>query len=272
MTTWSLSSDFYLINNSSSAWFYGSKPAGFHVTGNFSLFTHIDPDPDNYGIVAWFGDDTAWYTTWLGVYYNTKPTAVILKDPWNFTVAFAANSVAMHPGSDGRFSVVRFTAPKDGNYSLDVTFTRVHSCASKSGAYIVYNNMTLWEISLFGIGDSKSFKSDDGGVSVRKNEHIDFIVGIGQDIIFNCDSTLARVDILLLNSTSTPVIPTGPSTNTSPTSENQTSEKNQTKVSVIIGSIGITLGLVICAILLYICYRNRNNKHNKQNISDNEVI
>ncbi|PKC12417.1 hypothetical protein RhiirA5_411856 [Rhizophagus irregularis] len=110
---------------------------------------------------------------------------------------FTANGVAMHPGNDGRFSVVRFTAPKDGNYVLDTTFTHIHSCALHSGVYIVYNNLTLWEIGLAGPGDSKSFKTTDS-ITVRANEPIDFIVGVGLDNSFACDMTLARVDIHLL--------------------------------------------------------------------------
>jgi len=173
----------------------------------------------------------------------------------------------MHPSSDGRFSVVRFTAPTDGNYTLDVTFTHIHSCALKSGAYIVYNDlMMLWEINLDGLGDSKSFKSNDSGVSVRANEPIDFIVGVGLDNIYNCDMTLARVDIHLLKNstieTQTNINPTNTNpTNTNPTNTNPTNEvpmnENQMKLPV-----GIVVSLVISAILFYVYYRYRKNKQN----------
>ncbi|CAB4435022.1 unnamed protein product [Rhizophagus irregularis] len=238
MTKWSLSSDFSLIHNPSSVWSYGSKPTGYHVTGTLSLFTHLDPEPNDYGeIVAWFGRDTIWYTHWLGVYYNTKPTDFILKEPNTSTVAFTANGVAMHPGDDGRFSVVRFTAPKDGNYVLDTTFTHIHSCARHSGVYIIYNNlMTLWEIDLAGPKDSRSFKTTDKGIAVRANEPIDFIVGVGLDNVFYCDMTLARVDIHLL--------------------------ENQAEAPVIAGSIGFILGVIISAILFHIFFQYRENKQN----------
>ncbi|RIA91039.1 hypothetical protein C1645_737433 [Glomus cerebriforme] len=242
---WSLSSDFSLIHNPSSVWSYGSKPVGHYVSGTFSLFTHLDREPSFGDIVAWFGGDTVWYTNWLGVYYNTRPTAINLKEPATGVIsAYTANGVAMHPGKDGRFSVVRFTAPTDGNYALDVTFTHILSCSSNTGVYIVYNNLvTLWEIELAGVGDSKSFKSID---AVKSNESIDFIVGVGLDNIFNCDLTLSRVDVRLLDNS---------------TNETQTN-KSTTKVPVIAGSIGIILGLVIVAILFYVYYRYRKNKQN----------
>ncbi|PKY58190.1 hypothetical protein RhiirA4_479888 [Rhizophagus irregularis] len=185
MPKWSLSSDFSLKHNPSSAWSYGSKPAGYHVTGVFSSFTHLDPEPNGNGIVGWFGIDNAWYIHGLGVYYNTKPTTVITG-----SVIFPGNSVAMHPSDDGRFSVVRFTAPKDENYVLDATFAHIDTCALHTGVYIIYNNLvTLWEIDLAGPEDSKSFKTT---ISVKAIEPIDFIVGVGLDNNYVCDTTLAR--------------------------------------------------------------------------------
>ncbi|GBC00620.1 hypothetical protein RclHR1_03910007 [Rhizophagus clarus] len=236
MPKWSLSSDFSHTRNPSSVWSYGSKPAG-HVTGMLNLFTHLDPEPDECNeIVAWFGSDTVWYTHWLGVYHNNKPTNVVLKGH----VKFTANCVALHPGDDGRFSVARFTAPKDGNYVLDATFTHIQTCAKYSGVYIVYNNlMTLWEADLIGPEDSKSFKTNDSGITVRANEPIDFIAGVGLDNVYDCDMTLARVDIHLL--------------------------EDQTEFPVVSGSIGLILGVIISAILFilfYIFYRYRENRRN----------
>ncbi|PKC67753.1 hypothetical protein RhiirA1_458026 [Rhizophagus irregularis] len=128
MPTWSLSSDFSLIHNPSSVWSFGSKPGCYQVTGMFSLFTHLDPEPTDYSeIVAWFGSDT-------------EPNTDIL-------TMFTANGVAIHPGNDA---------------------------------------------------DS---------ITVRANEPIDFIVGVGLDNSFACDMTLARVDIHLLeNQIESPVI------------------------------------------------------------------
>ncbi|PKY51945.1 hypothetical protein RhiirA4_469282 [Rhizophagus irregularis] len=259
---WSLSSDFSLIHNPSSVWSYGSKPVGHHISGTFSLFTHLDREPSVGDIVAWFGGDSVWYTKWLGVYYNTRPTAINLKEPAGNIIAFTANGVGMHPGNDGRFSVVRFTAPTDGNYALDVTFTHIHNCSSNTGVYIVYNNL----IELAGVGDSKSlFKSID---AVKSNESIDFIVGVGLDNIFNCDLILSRVDVRLLEN----------STKETPTNTSLTSltNENKTKDPVIAGSIGIILGLVISAILFYVYYRYRKNKQNINTPgamnSDHEVV
>ncbi|GBC09165.1 hypothetical protein RclHR1_08650008 [Rhizophagus clarus] len=233
MAKWSLSSDFSLIRNPSSVWSYGSKPTGHHVAGIFSLFTHLEQEPNGHDeIVGWFGIDNSWYIHGLSVYYNTKPTNVIMGP-----ITFPGNSVAMHPADDGRFSVVRFTTPKDGNYVLDATFAHIDKCALNTGVYIIYNNlMTLWEIDLAGPEDSKSFKTTDKGISIKANEPIDFIVGVGLDNNYVCDMTLARVDIHLL--------------------------EDQPGFPIIAGSIGFVLGISISAILFYIYKRYRENRRN----------
>ncbi|GES88979.1 hypothetical protein GLOIN_2v1717197 [Rhizophagus clarus] len=157
--------------------------------------------------------------------------------PHGYHILIQTNGVAMHPdGSNGSFSVVRFTAPKDGNYVLDVIFTSIESCARHSGVYIIYNNVTtLWEIDLNGPEDSKSFKTTDSGIPIRANENIDFIVGEGLNRVI-CHMTLAQLDIHLL--------------------------ENQTKFPIIAGSIGFgfVLGIIISAILFHIYYRYRENR------------
>ncbi|CAG8687722.1 uncharacterized protein OCT59_018500 [Rhizophagus irregularis] len=236
MPKWSLNSDFSLIHNPSSVWSYGSKPAGYHVTGMFSLFTHLDPEPKCCSeIVAWFGSDNVWYTHGLGVYYNTKPTNILMG-----SVMFPANGIATHPSDDGRFSVIRFTAPKAGNYVIDATFTHIDTSASHTGVYIIYNNLiTLWETGLAGPEDSKSFKTTDKGISVKADEPIDFIVGVGLDNVYYFDMTFTRVDIHLLDLL-----------------------ENQPGFPIITGSIGFVLGIIISAILFHIYYRYRENRRN----------
>ncbi|GES73417.1 hypothetical protein GLOIN_2v1715372 [Rhizophagus clarus] len=107
--------------------------------------------------------------------------------------------------------------------------------------------MTLWEVDLAGPRDSKSFKTTNSGITVRANEHIDFIVGVGLDNIYNCDMTSARVDIQLLDTL-----------------------ENQPGFPIITGSIGFVLGIIISAILFHIYYRYRENRRNVN--ADYQVI
>ena len=85
-------------------------------------------------------------------------------------IVFPANNVGMHLSDDGKFSVVKFTAPTNRNYSLDATFTQIlYNCVQNSEVYIVYNDLVkLWEMELSGPRNSRSFKSTDGGVAVKQ--------------------------------------------------------------------------------------------------------
>ncbi|CAG8568742.1 10150_t:CDS:1 [Diversispora eburnea] len=284
-SSWSLSSNFSLIHNPSSVWSYGTKPAGYQTTGIFNLLTNQVQDSNGTGIVAWFPEDASIGSSWLGVFYNPNPTTTTLG--WDASnKIFPAKSVCMHPSSRGVFSVARFTAPTNGNYSLDVTFAHVDDKATTihTGAYIVYNNLEmLWETDLVGIGDSDSFKSIDSGFAVRENETIDFIVGVGSDATFVNDMTLARVDIRLLVATSTTEIlpkntnPTNSMTGILPTPTNSNGNQSSIKVGIIIGSLGVSLSLIMAVILVYFYYKYRKNmEYQQRNMvtsgTDQEVI
>ncbi|CAG8491405.1 27161_t:CDS:1, partial [Dentiscutata erythropus] len=260
ITRWSLSDDFSTIHNPNTVWSYGSKPAGYQVSGAFSLFTHLDPDPKSSGIVAWFAVDNFWQLFhYLGVYFNPNQQTITLSDKsannsfGDGITEFAPNSVGMAPGTDGRFAVTRFIAPIEGNYTLNVSFSHTTntyntSSISQTGGYIVHNDrVTLWETAINGIGDSKTFISPWYGVHIRENDTIDFIVGIGQDNSIEFELTMVGVEIKLL-----------PETNTSTTTITET-PKNQTNtnhnVFVIAILLGAILGLIICTIVAYLSYR-----------------
>ncbi|GBC42301.2 hypothetical protein GLOIN_2v1715372 [Rhizophagus irregularis DAOM 181602=DAOM 197198] len=126
------------------------------------------------------------------------------------------------------------------SHGLHATFTHIDTSASHTGVYIIYNNLiTLWETGLAGPEDSKSFKTTDKGISVKADEPIDFIVGVGLDNVYYFDMTFTRVDIHLLDLL-----------------------ENQPGFPIITGSIGFVLGIIISAILFHIYYRYRENRRN----------
>ncbi|CAG8477056.1 17307_t:CDS:1 [Dentiscutata erythropus] len=212
-SAWSLSADFSTIN-SYTVWSYGYKPPGYQVTGSFVLFTHLTLDPLDSGIIFWTPPENVpnpqnnvnpIHEDGPSISYNLNPITTIL-DVGSSRIIYPAHSINIHPSCDGKFSVARFTAPVDGNYALSVIFTHIddHSNFTHTGGYIIYNNsMTLWETDIFGIGDLKSYESAESGITVKKNETIDFIIGNGLDNTCYYDSTLANVEIRLLLNNST---------------------------------------------------------------------
>ncbi|CAG8787862.1 2903_t:CDS:2, partial [Racocetra fulgida] len=114
---WSLADDFSINNtNPSSVWSYGYKK---DTTGSLTLFTHLLADPHNTNVYAWFES---------GVDWNTP----------------------------GQFSVARYTAPIDGNYSLTAIFSHididVNTTNASTGVYIICNNLyNLFDDIIYGM-------------------------------------------------------------------------------------------------------------------------
>ncbi|CAG8767531.1 5580_t:CDS:1 [Dentiscutata erythropus] len=263
-STWSLNNDFSAIHNPSSVWSYGYREV---VTGKFLLFTHLDQDPRGTGMVAWFPENATWNTNWLGVYYNPNPTTTLLV--YNSNMTYTAHGVGMHPDNGvGTPSVIRFTAPNNGNYSLSLTFTHVddHASNSRTGLYIIYNNLeTLWEEELFGIGAAKSYSSSNGGIYIKTNETIDFIVGQGLtgNVVNNINfvTTLITANInLLANDTTTNQLNSANQSSQS----SQPSQSSQSNAKVTNFALGTVLGFIISAIIMYFLYRYYKKRKYKQ--------
>ncbi|CAG8568728.1 10149_t:CDS:2, partial [Diversispora eburnea] len=136
--------------------------------------------------------------------YNETTTLI-----WYNNKTFTHKGVCMYLNIDAIFSVVRFTAPMNGNYSLDVTFTHVDDNAT-----------------------TRHTGSIDSGVAVRPS----ISLAVASDNLFNNKMTLVRVDIRLLGTNST----TESSINTNPANSTYGN-----KVGIIIGTLGASLTVIL---------------------------
>ncbi len=98
---------------------------------------------------------------------------------------------ALHPGVGGEYSVVRWTAPADGQYALAARFTDivVHGHAA-TDVHIFHQGKPLFEdfINLKGRGGKADFA---GKLAVKKGDAIDVVVGIGDERPFGDTTALA---------------------------------------------------------------------------------
>ncbi|CAG8723290.1 21875_t:CDS:1, partial [Racocetra persica] len=196
---WSLADDFSINNsNPSPVWSYGYKE---DANGSLTLFTQLLADPHDTKVYAWYESNVGWFTPgqWLGVYYNSKATSVNVS--YSQIIMFPPHGVGMHPGNDGRFSVARYTAPIDGNYSVTAIFSHIdidsNATYASTGVYILYNNLNkLFDDIIYGIKGTTFFKSD-GSINLKANDTIDFIVGVGPDKTYNYDMTNVNAYIYL---------------------------------------------------------------------------
>src|SRR5262249_17228389 len=101
------------------------------------------------------------------------------------TITVQPGQLAYHPGSSGQFSVVRFTAPNDGAYSLASAFSPVDSLAT-TDVHVLLNNVSVFDGAVQGPSTSASV---DHQFTLHTGDTLDFKVGYGSNHNFLNDST-----------------------------------------------------------------------------------
>lgn len=133
----------------------------------------------------WNGNES-----WKGVYYNPGATDMVMSG--GFVVK--QGMFVMHPGNNAdQLSKVRFTAPADGSYSVDVTWTSIDDAAKKSWVWVFTNAVaaegTVYAVApagykelltqgITGFNKSVNFKTT---IEMKKGEILEFEIGNGGD-------------------------------------------------------------------------------------------
>jgi len=86
------------------------------------------------------------------------------------------NLLDMHPGVNGQYSVVRFTAPTAGLYSLSGFFQGIDPAPTTSDVHVLVNGVAIFNgnISTFGVQNNFS-----ASPNLNVGDHVDFEVGFG---------------------------------------------------------------------------------------------
>ena len=92
--------------------------------------------------------------------------------------AGSPKQLALRPGMNSEFSVVRWTAPADGQYAVAASFRNAPSFGASTDVHVFHQGKALFDsyINLCGQGDKTDFT---GPVIVKKGDTIDAIVGMG---------------------------------------------------------------------------------------------
>jgi len=185
-TTWSAVSDFTITANPSGAWSYGWED---FLGAPFSPYTVTDTTSVP-GMDAWLEDGT----------YPFNPPYVA-RNVTTRTICYEMYCVPVgylhfHPSSDDQYSVVRWTAPARGVYTLEGAFIGLDYGGPTTTDIHVLVNST---VSLFQ-GEINSFNQPlpfQGTVALRAGDTVDFEVGFGSDGNYENDSTGIRCLIKL---------------------------------------------------------------------------
>lgn len=97
-----------------------------------------------------------------------------------------AKSLSFHPGPKGEYSVVRYVAPKSGEYKIAAVFSGIDQ-QTTTDVHVLQGGKPLFDsfIRLNGHGRSEAF---DQTVSLKAGEALDFVVGYGNGT-YGYDST-----------------------------------------------------------------------------------
>ncbi len=101
-------------------------------------------------------------------------------------VRWEPGRLAFHPGPKGEYSVVRWTAPESGKYTVDAAFLAIDAKTTTT-VHVLHKGGPVFQgaLRLDGAGEQTTCREQ---VTVAKGETVDFVVGWGNGA-YVCDST-----------------------------------------------------------------------------------
>ena len=169
--------DFSLASNPNGVWSYG-----YENSLGLSLQLYDKATVDVLGRV---GLDS-WNSSALGIDPNvihnrTNKALTFVSATWQ------AGELSFHPGPNGQFSVIRWTAPNAGEFNLSAMFSGIDFVGpTTTDVHILQNGNSLLSADVLTYGPGPSFSNI---LSVKAGDTIDFAVGFGPDGNYGFDST-----------------------------------------------------------------------------------
>jgi hypothetical protein len=169
--------DFSLASNPNGVWSYGYENS---LGSSLILYDMAN--------TTWFGNPglQAWNSP-LGIDPNVVHNSTDMDIMFATSVILPARSLQFHPGPNGQFSVIRWTAPVAGEFNLDAAFRgNDFVFPTTTDVHILFNGNSLFSADVLAYGPGPSFSNI---VSVKTGDTIDFAVGVGTDGSYIGDST-----------------------------------------------------------------------------------
>ena len=112
--------------------------------------------------------------------------------------AVRAGEMAMEAANDGCYSIVRFTAPRAGQYKVRADFEGIHFRISTTDVHVLRNGQSLFDAQIAGYGGDDKFHkiqgehptaSYSGSVELKAGDRLSFAVGYGANKTHFNDTT-----------------------------------------------------------------------------------
>ncbi len=107
-------------------------------------------------------------------------------------ITWAPGQLSFHPGRDGEYAVVRWTAPEDAAIEFSAAFASIAERAT-TDVHVLHNGKSLFEagLNVRGGGPQAKFRQ---GIAVRKGDTIDCVCGYGNGD-YGADTTALAIAI-----------------------------------------------------------------------------
>lgn len=176
-------SDSFTTNrNPNGVWSYG-----FSATLGAPMISFFEPG--NWGGLE-FWRSNIWYNV-PGIYFN--PTSETIINPTS-TIMLKPGQLALHPGPNGEFAVLRFTVPSDDVYQVVVEFAGADILGTTTDAHLLLNGSPQRDGLVEGFGPDSSW-SINANMFLRAGDQLDVAVGRGANQEFTYDATAVAVQI-----------------------------------------------------------------------------
>jgi hypothetical protein len=180
--TYDPDAQFSAVNNPTGPWTYAWETA-LGLESSFRLDFAVPPFFP--GLDPWTGGVSADLSPQL-THNHTANTIQI------GTVSWVPGEIFMHPGPHGELSVLRFTAPAAGVYTLTATFTPRDVTPGGTDVHVLLNGVSLFN-GATGSAGGASFTS--APLTLQAGDRVDFAVGFGANGTYNNDGTGLKATI-----------------------------------------------------------------------------
>ena len=198
-----LSADFSLAKNPNSVWEYGFSDTNSLAADQFQL--------DQKSVMI--GPIGLWHPSqgdapgpgyYPYIAYNSTTETQVGSKGW----AISAGQIAIEGSNTGQYGLVRFVAPRTGNYSVDAKFVGIHYGLSTTDVHVLKNGTSVFDADIDGYGGDPAFHKVEGSspraeysgqMQLKANDRITFAVGYGKNKTNFGDTTGLSVRIELLS-------------------------------------------------------------------------
>lgn len=172
--------DFSATNNPNGVWSYGESAT---LGSPFQLYSQAGPDnadlPPADLLDTWNSGTGGVYAV-PSVFHNATAGPI----SFNGTITVQPGELGFHPGSQGEYSVIRFTAAIADSYTLASTFRPMDTLAT-TDVHVLLNGVSIFD-GFVNPGAPTSFNTN---LALGAGDEVDFVVGFGSNGNFNSDAT-----------------------------------------------------------------------------------